>query len=413
MIDFHDPDFLRGDRTAVYDRLRAEHPVWHMPQDANPQEPDTWVVSRHADVEALLRLAGTRVQPAGLDAPAWMAEGPARQRLRANLAQTDAPVHHRMRGVLGPLFIPRRIEALRAVSADSVARALQAVAHRDGAFDVVQEIAQQVPKGVICHMLGIPEADWGKLIAMQHDHLLIFSFSALTVDEAARLDAVVQFYKDYFGVLLDGAGEDTPLVASLRAAQERGELSRTEVLSIMHTVLDAGFETTRTSISNAMELLASVPGLFDQLRNDPALVNNGVEELLRVRTPIHVRHRFLTAPFTASDGTVIPAGAQVLLMLASANRDAGVFDDPHRIDLRRGNASRHQAFGGGLHHCLGAPLARIQLQETLRGLVRSYDSLALADGPGPRYPSLKFPALSSLHVVAERRRATDRVAVPA
>jgi cytochrome P450 len=405
MIDFNDAGFLRGDRIPAYDRLRAEQPVWHMPSDGHPSSPDTWVVSRHADVEALLRLQGTRVQPLGMDAPPWMAPGPALNRLRANLSQTDAPVHTRMRGVLGPLFIPRRIEALRGVSADSVARALRAVADREGPFDIVQEIAQQVPKGVICHMLGIPESDWPRLIARQHDHLLIFSFAPLTPDETARLNDVVTFYHDYFAAVLDDPAIDTPLLTALRQAQGRGELSRGEVISVMETVLDAGFETTRTSISNAVELLACEPGLFAQLRRDPALIQNAVEELLRVRTPIHVRHRFLTQPFTASDHTVIPAGAMVLLVLAGANRDPAVFSDPHRIDFGRANASRHQAFGGGMHHCLGAPLARIQLQETLRGLAGCYASLSLPDGPGPRHASLKFPALTSLRVSATRSQA--------
>lgn len=411
MLDFNNPEFLSGDRTAAYDRLRTEQPVWQMPAGSYPEAPDTWVLSRYVDVQALLRLAETRVQPPGMDVPPWIDEGPTSERLRANLAQSDAPVHTRLRSVLGPMFIPRRIEALRAVSADSVARALHAVAARTGAFDVVQEIAVEVPKGVICHLLGIPETDWPRLTAPLHDHLLIFSLFPLTEHEKARLNAVVVFYRDYFGALFDagGEGKDTPLVASLRAAQSRGELSRAEVLSLMETVMDAGFETTRTSISNAVEILATVPGLFDQLRQDPELIQNGAEELLRVRSPIHVRHRFLAQPFTASDGTVIPAGAQVLLMLAGANRDPAVFDDPHRIELRRANAARHQAFGGGLHHCLGAPLARIQLQETLRGLTQAYTRLALPEGPGPRFASLKFPALSSLRIEAERASGPDVV----
>jgi cytochrome P450 len=194
-----------------------------------------------------------------------------------------------------------------------------------------------------------------------------------------------------------------PLVELLLAAEQKGELSRTETVSIMHTVLDAGYETTRTSISNAIELLATVPGLFEQLRSDPALVANAAEEFLRIRTPIHMRHRYLEQPYTATDGTVIPAGAQVLLMLAAANQDEAEFAAPLSIDLRRANAARHQAFGGGLHHCLGAPIARIQLQETLLGLARCYESFELPHGKGERYPSLVFPALASLNVIATRR----------
>ncbi len=399
MIDFSNREFLSGDRTAAYAALRKQAPVWHMGEE---QGVSTWVLSRHADVQAVLRMPGGRVQPPGMDAPPWFDEGPARDRLRANLAQTDAPIHTRLRSVIGPMFIPRRIEGLRAVSADSVARALSAMARQNGEFDLVQEIAAQVPKGVICHLLGIPEADWERLIAVQHDFLNIFSPFPLSAEQKGRLDAVVLFYRNYFGEFLDNAdpAQCSTIVQLLLAAEGRGEISRTETISVMHTVLDAGYETTRTSISNAVELLAGTPGLFDQLRSKPDAITNAVEEILRIRTPIHVRHRFLAEAYTASDGTVIPAGSQALLMLAAANQDEAIFDEPLRVDFERANASRHQAFGGGLHHCLGAPIARIQLQETLRGLVSGYSKLSLSRGKGERYPSLKFPALSSLMVIA-------------
>ena len=401
MIDFNDSAFLSGDRTTAYARLRQQAPVWHMGDDNGA---GTWVLSRYADVQAVLRMPTGRVQPAGMDAPPWIAQGPASERLRANLAQTDAPVHTRLRGVIGPFFLPRKMEALRAVSADSVARALQAMARHEGEFDLVQEIAAQVPKGVICHLLGIPEADWNSLIAVQHDFLNIFSPFPLSAEQKCRLDEVVLFYRNYFEAYLarTDPAQCSAIVQLLLVAEQRGEINRTETISVMHTVLDAGYETTRTSISNAVELLAGEPALFAQLRQEPDAVMNAVEELLRIRTPIHVRHRYLAESYTASDGTLIPAGSQTLLMLAAANQDETIFEEPLKIDFNRANANRHQAFGGGLHHCLGAPIARIQLQETLRGLAATYTSLALPQGKGPRYPSLKFPALSSLRVVAQR-----------
>lgn len=401
MINFNDKEFLCGDRSAAYAQLRQQAPVWHMGSENGTS---TWVLSRYADVQAVLRMPAGRVQPPGMVSPPWIEEGPARERLRANLAQTDAPVHTRLHSVIGPMFIPRKIEALRAVSTDSVARALHAMARHEGEFDLVQEIAAQVPKGVICHLLGIPEADWNSLIAVQHDFLNIFSPFPLTADEKRRLDEVVLYYRRYFEDYLSATdpAQCSALVQLLLAAEQRGEINRTETISVMHTVLDAGYETTRTSISNAVELLAGDPALFEHLRDQPDDVMNAVEEILRIRSPIHVRHRFLVESYTASDGTLIPAGAQALLMVAAANQDEAVFEDPLKLDFKRANANRHQAFGGGLHHCLGAPIARIQLQETLLGLAKTYTSLALPRGKGARYPSLKFPALSSLHVLANR-----------
>jgi cytochrome P450 len=401
MFDLNDEAFLKGDRRTIYAKLRAESPVLALPAGGGPP---TWIVSRHKDVQALLRMPGGRVHPLGMAAPPWMPEGPARQRLQANLSQTDAPVHARLRSVLGPLFIPRKVEALRAVSADSVARSLNEVADRKDGFDVVQELAVQVPKGLICHVLGVPEEDWARLVEVQHNFLQIFSLSPLAPEQQRLLDEVTAFYFDYFASVLEKGdpAQRPPFVEQLLAAESRGELSRIEVLSLMHTVLDAGYETTRTSISNAVELLATIPGLFDALRDDPSLVPNAVEEILRYESPVHLRFRFLSEPFAASDGTVLPEGALVIALIAAANQDETVFESPLRLDLKRPNAAHHQAFGGGLHHCLGAPIARIQLQETLRGLATTFSRFELPDGPGPRFPLAVFPALASLRVVATR-----------
>lgn len=399
MIDVNDEAFLRGDRSEVYARLRHESPAHRITTDDGQE---LWLVSRHKDVQAIARLAEGRVQPPGLDAPAWISTGPALQRLRANLAQTDAPIHTRLRSLLGPLFVPRQVEYLREISRHSVQRTISAISDFDVPFDAVRNIATEVPKGVICHLLGIPEEDWDMLTANQHDFLMIFSPLPLDGMQKARLDEVVSFYMEYFDRLLKASArpDRSALVQSLCQAEEDGLLSHLEVLSIMHTVLDAGYETTRTSISNAIELLAVHPDLFAQIKANLQLIPNAVEEILRVRSPIHVRNRYLVDAYEASDGTMIPAGAQILMGLASANQDESVFPEAGKIDFQRANATRHQAFGGGLHHCLGAPIARIQLQETLLELAANFDSLHLPDGPGQRYASLTFPALSSLRVVA-------------
>lgn len=399
-IDLADPDFLVGDRTAAYTELRRTSPVARIDMGGEI----AYLVSRHEDVRNLARRPETRVNPEGITAPPWLDNGPGRDRLRANLAQTDAPIHTRLRGVLAGQFLPRRVEQLRSVSAQSVADALAALP-RDREFDVVQELALRVPRGVICHLLGIPEDDWGRLTEVQHEFLLIFSPFPLSPDEKLALDTVSRFYLDYFEEFLRSrpAEQHTPFVQSLLAAEDRGDLGRVEVLSLMHTVLDAGFETTRTSISNAVELLVTVPGLFDRLRADPDGIRNGVEELLRFRPPIHVRERYLIEEFDASDGSTIPPGAHVFMMLGAANRDESTFEEPDAIDLGRGNAASHLAFGGGLHHCLGAPVARIQLQETLKGLATTFSSLTAGSADHRRHPSLVFPSLISLPVVASAR----------
>ncbi|SNS82713.1 cytochrome P450 [Rhodococcoides kyotonense] len=392
-VDFTDPAFLAGDRTEAYRTLRDLGTIpW-------PAMGPAWVVSRHNDIRDIVRTTTTRVHPAGATAPPWLDDGPALNRLRANLVQTDEPEHSRLRNVVGPLFIPRRVAQFREFAAISVSKALSRVPDGD-VIDAVQQIAVDIPRGVICQFLGIPEADWTRLTANQHDFLMIFSPIPLGEKQKEALNAVTSFYLDYFDSFLGSrrAEEHSPYVRLLLEAEARGELSHLEVLSLIHTVLDAGYETTRTSISNIIEILAGDPEIFAQLKGDPGLVESGTEELLRFRTPLHVRERFLVEPFTASDGTVIPAGGHVVLMLAAGNRDGTAFENPDSIELGRSNAGQHQAFGGGLHHCLGAPIARLQIQETLKGLIARFDRIE-AVGEGIRFPDLIFPALTTLPVV--------------
>ncbi|MDL5159706.1 cytochrome P450 [Actinomycetospora termitidis] len=391
MPDLDDPAFLVGDRAEAYRALRDEAPVLRI----GASEDEVWLVSRHEDVQAVVRTTSARVQPPGQDAPGWMPEGPARRRLRANLVQTDRPIHTRLRGVVGALFTARQSDLLRAAAAAEVAAELDALS-AGGVVDAV-ELAARVPRGVLRLLIGMPDEDWAPLLATQLEFLAIFSHFPLAPEQQARLDEVTQSYFDYFDDLLGRLTEPPELVRRLLAAEEAGELSHDEVLSVMHTVLDAGFETTRTSITNVVELFATVPGLLGGVASDPTLVVGMVEETLRLRAPVQVVTRILTEDHAASDGTVLPAGARVLALVGAANLDERVFADPTAPDLRRENAARHLSFGGGLHHCLGAPLARVQLQETVAAVARRYERVELAGFPA-RHPSLIFPSLHTLPV---------------
>jgi cytochrome P450 len=399
-IDLTDPEFLTGDRTSAYKRLRESGAAIRL---AHGPDFDTWVLSRHADAREILRLPRGRVQPVGTDAPAWLEQGPALDRLRANLVQLDDPGHARLRKLVGPMFIPRRVEEFRRFATASVDRAIAKATASNDVLDAVRELAVDIPRGVICQFLGIPEDDWVRLTENQHDFLLIFSPVPLDHEGMSRLNAITDFYMKYFDEFLNSRAlrAHTPFVRLLLEAEQAGELSRTETLSLVHTILDAGYETTRTSISNLIEMLGQRRKVFDTLRTNPDAVPAAVDELLRFKTPLHVRERYLVEDLAASDGTVIPGGSRVLVMIAAANRDPAVFVDADRFDLRRGNANAHLAFGGGMHHCLGAPIARIQLQETIRGLTSAFDRIEIAE-PGRRLPDLIFPALTSLPVVLHR-----------
>lgn len=394
-LDLDDPAFLTGDRTGTYRRLRDEAPALPI----GPPDHRTWVLTRHSDVHAVLRAPAGRTQPAGLDAPPWMPDGPALRRLRANLAQTDGAHHGRLRKVLTPVFTVRQSEQLRAAATAETDREIAAVVARGGEFDAVADLAARVPRGVLRLLIGMPDEDWDDVLRDQLDFLMIFSPFPLDAAQQARLDEVARSYLDYFDGLLGRAGEPTPMVARLLAAEAAGELSRDEVLSLMHTVLDAGFETTRTSIANTVQLLAEQPGLLERLRHDPSTVAATAEEILRFRPPVEVMPRFVGEDHVADDGTIVPAGSPTLCVVASANHDERAFADPDRIDPGRADLGRSMTFGGGLHHCIGAPIARIQLQEALAGLARNFGRIEVTDPDRvARHPSLIFPSLVSLPV---------------
>lgn len=388
---FADPRFLAGDRSELYRRLRDDAPAVRL----GP----SWVLSRHADAEQALRDPAGHMQPRGHDMPPWFPEGPAARRLRANMVQTDGDVHRRLRGVVGPLFTARRSEELRAAAAAEVTAELDRLFAADRPFDAVTDLAARVPRGVLRLLIGMPDEDWALMLRTQLDFLMIFSPFPLEPQRQARLDEVAQFYFDYFDGFLGRATQPTPLVDRLLAAEAGGELSHDEVLSLMHTVLDAGFETTRTSIANLVELFGEQPDVLEAARRDTAARTGVREELLRLRPPVEVATRILGHDLVTSSGTCVPAGEHVLVLIGAANLDDRCFPDPRRLDVRRPNAARHLAFGMGLHRCLGAPLARIQIEETISGIAERVAGVELVDdAPRTRHPSLIFPSLTTLPV---------------
>lgn len=386
---------LTTDRIDVYREMRDRAPFLLL-GDA------TVLATRYEDVHALYRQPEGRTHAPGVECPAWLDEGPAQQRLTSNIVQTNPPVHGRLRGVVASLFTGAKAEELRAVTADAARRQVERIVAAGGTFDAVAELAMEVPKGSLSHLLGMDadSSDWDDLLAVQHDYLNIFSPVPIDEPTKARLDEVVQLYFDYFGAILDRDGGRTELAETIHAAMSAGDIERHEALSLLHTVLDAGFETSRTSISNAVEILALEPDLGPQLRADLDLIPTATEEMLRVRPPVQFFPRFVGKEMTGSDGTVLPVGTHVLPLIGAANLDERQYANPLTIDLHRTNAATHVAFGGGRHRCLGAALARVQLQETVRALVTTFDSFELPEGRGPRYPDLMFPSLTALPTVA-------------
>jgi cytochrome P450 len=288
----------------------------------------------------------------------------------------DPPDHTRLRRIVGQAFTGRAVEAMRPRIAAIVDRTLDSLAG-DGGADLVETLAFPLPVTVISEMLGVPEAD----------HEMLRSWTAEAVKALDPWDDMTVFFpaaeairclRTYFDELVGrrrrAAGAD--LLSALIAAEDHGDrLSHEELLDTAILLFGAGHETTVNLISGGTLNLLRHPDQLARLRVEPRLINTAVEELLRFGPPVQMTARIATADVELA-GQPIAKGTEVVALIAAANRDPEVFDDPERLDIGRRD-NRHLSFGGGIHHCLGAPLARIEGQEAIGRLVTRFPDLHL------------------------------------
>lgn len=287
----------------------------------------------------------------------------------------DPPAHTRLRGLVGRAFTPRQVARLRPQ--------IRAMAHRlideaaeAGEVDLVATFCHALPLEVLCAMVGI-EAD-DRVLFERWTDTVSSAFSAVIPREslAAIERAIVEFDAAATGLIerRRRAHANETLLDALIAAEEAGErLSNVELRALILNLLFAGHDTTKSLLANALWTLAAHPDELAKLRAQPELVASAVEEVARFETPIPSIPRIATAPFAVDDFT-IPAGAYVAFSVPAANRDPRRFADPDRFDVAR-NDSRHFTFGHGVHHCVGAAIARAEIQEAIAALLERGFSL--------------------------------------
>jgi cytochrome P450 len=307
-----------------------------------------------------------------------VAEGLPGPSFARHMLSVDPPDHSRLRRLVSAAFTPRRVEALRPRVQAVVDDLLDAIAAAgpDATIDLVNSFAFPLPFTVICELLGVPEPDRAAL----GRGLIALLVPTSTPDEYARAKAASDSVVAMLEALVDAKqvspGDD--LVSGLITARDGDErLSTQELLSTIFQLIVAGHDTTASLIGNGVVALLQNPEQLEALRSDPAKLAVAVEELLRYDAPVpHSTFRYAVAPIEIGDVT-IPAGAQVIISLAAANRDSGQYAEPDELVLDRAE-SRHLAFGHGIHHCLGAPLARMEGQLAIGSLLRLFPSLRLA-----------------------------------
>ncbi|MEO3872803.1 cytochrome P450 [Nonomuraea sp. B12E4] len=368
----HDPPFdpasLIIDPHTAYDRLRDAGPVHRVPgTDGSP----AWLVTRHDDVRRLL--ADPRLSLDKRNAAPGNYRGfalpPA---LDANLLNMDPPDHTRLRRLVTKAFTARRTEKLRGPVRRLAAELIDAIAPL-GRADLIASYAAPLPISVICELLGIPPGDRADFRSWT---------DALVTPDPARPEgakqAVGEMSRFVAGLIArKRAHPADDLLSDLIATHDDGDrLSEDELTSLVFLILFAGYENTVHLIGNATLSLLDHPEQLRALRADPARLPAAVEELTRFDGPAPLAIRRFPVEEVEIGGTTIPAGETVLLSLASANRDPSRFPDPHNLDLSRTEVA-HLAFGHGIHHCLGAPLARLEATIALSTLLHRLPGLAL------------------------------------
>jgi cytochrome P450 len=352
-------DAARRDPYPAYDALRAAAPVF--------REPGTglWLALDYETVKRVLSDPGAFSSRYG---PDWM-------------IFADPPRHSKLRALVSKAFTPRSVAALepriRELSSELLGRAVAR-----GGMDLVADFAAPLPMLVIAEMLGIPPADRPRFQAWA-DAILAMSYTIggppdLARTASERFAAVTAEMGGYLGGLLAARRADPrdDLLARLAAAEVDGErLAHEEILGFFQLLLLAGSETTTNLIANTVLCLVELPDQFARLRATPDLLPSAIEEVLRYRSPLQWVYRVARRDVELR-GTAVPAGAMVLAVIGSANRDPAAFPDPGRFDVAR-EPNPHLAFGHGPHFCLGAPLARLEARVALADLLSRVDEIEL------------------------------------
>ena len=347
---------IQANPYPAYAWLRAHDPVHRL------AGVPMWVISRHAEVEAVLRDPATYASDLGMHVPLM------------SMVMKDARDHTRLRQTVTRAFTPRAVAHLEPRIREVAEALLEAAPER---MDFVQVYANPLSVTIICEMLGVPLDQRDAMNRHARDALLA-SFAATGMGSPDLL-AEAQVGLTQLMAILDAAIErhlaapTDNIISTLVAEEARGTLSREELRNLCALLLIGGHQTTPNIIASGAYVLAETPSLWARLKADPALIPRFVEELARLRPPLQRIARRATRPVTLA-GVDLPANALLMLFPGSANRDTERWADPDTLDLAR-DARGHLGFGTGVHTCPGAPLARLEARIAFEVLLARSEGL--------------------------------------
>ncbi|MFF1392550.1 cytochrome P450 [Streptomyces sp. NPDC058287] len=387
-IDLGDYAGFTADPYPVYEELRARGPVHRVRLPKPADDGEAWLIVGHEQARAAL------TDPRLVKSPAKLGfSGLDEELIGTHLLITDPPHHTRLRSLVTRAFTARRVESLRPRIQRITDDLLDAMLPH-GRADLVESFAFPLPLTVICELLGVPDIDRADFRRMSNEVVAPSDRDG----EYATFVELAAYLRDLIEDKRASAPADDLLSALIRTTAEDGDrLSRDELCAMAFILLIAGHETTVNLIASGVRALLTHPDQLAALRADMTLLGGAVEEMLRYEGPVeNATYRF-TVEDTEVGGAVIPGGSAVLVGLAAADHDPERFAEPDRFDIRR-DARGHVAFGHGLHHCLGAPLARLEGQIALRSLLDRAPALAL-DGPADDWlPGMLIRGVRSLPV---------------
>ncbi len=359
---------------------------------------------RHADVSALLRdrrLGRTYQHRFTHEDFGRTAPPPEHESFHTlndhGMLDLEPPDHTRIRRLVSKAFTPRTVEQLKPYVSQLAGELVDGLVAKGGG-DLLADVAEPLPVAVIAEMLGIPESDRAPLRPWSADICGMYELSPSeeTAAKAVRAsDEFSAYLRELIAARRKNPGDD--LISGMIAAHDEDDvrLTEQELISTAVLLLNAGHEATVNSTVNGWWALFRNPDQLAALRADHSLIPSAVEELMRYDTPLQLFERWVLDEIEI-DGTTIPRGAEIAMLFGSANHDPAVFTTPDRLDLTRSD-NPHISFSAGIHYCIGAPLARIELAASMRALLDKAPTLRLAAEP-ERKPNFVIRGLEGLSV---------------
>jgi cytochrome P450 len=381
-FDPSDPGFLQDPYPAL-NRLRESARVFY------DERRERWFVTRHEDVRACLRdrrlgrnfrhvMTPEEIGVPELD-PRWAAFWATE---RWSLLWLEPPDHTRIRRLVAAAFTPRSVEALREPARELARELLEPLAAA-GRMELLYDYAQPYSIAVICRLLGVPLDRHRDLLDWSHRMVKMYEFDVPEANAVAANRAAAEFQEYVRGLIAERRAQPREdMVSALVEARVDGErLSEDEIVSTVIVLLNAGHEASVNTLGNGMLAFARHPEQWRRVVDGDVTPAVAGEELIRYDPPLQLFERWVLTDDFALGDTAIPRGQKLALLFGSANRDPRVFEHPDVFDVGRENASRHIGFGGGIHVCIGAPLARVELEASVDALRRYWPDFRLSSEP--------------------------------